>query len=59
MGVFTHFQERFDAAQEEELSLRDYLELCKTEPVSYATAAERLVLCYWRTLLCSCANCRR
>ena len=41
MGVFEHFQDRFDAAQEEELSLQDYLELCKTEPASYATAAER------------------
>ncbi|MDH3642344.1 MAG: PrkA family serine protein kinase [Gammaproteobacteria bacterium] len=44
MGVFEHFQDRFDAAQEEELSLQDYLELCKKEPASYATAAERLLL---------------
>jgi serine protein kinase len=39
-GVFEHFQERFDAAQEEELSLQDYLELCKREPASYATASQ-------------------
>ena len=44
MGVFEHFQDRFDAAQEEELSLQDYLELSKQEPASYATAAERLLL---------------
>jgi serine protein kinase len=44
MGVFEHFQERYDAAQEEELSLQEFLELCKTEPTAYATAAERLLL---------------
>ncbi|MAT85328.1 MAG: PrkA family serine protein kinase [Gammaproteobacteria bacterium] len=44
MGVFEHYQERYDAAQEEELSLQEYLDLCKTEPSAYATAAERLLL---------------
>ena len=44
MGVFEHYQERFDAALEEELSLQDYLELCKSDPSVYATAAERLLL---------------
>ena len=45
MGVFEHYQERFDAALEEELSLQEYLELCKSDPSVYATAAERLLLC--------------
>ena len=44
MGVFEHYQERFDAALEEELSLQEYLELCKTDPTAYATAAERLLM---------------
>ncbi len=44
MGVFEHYQERYDAAQEEELSLQEYLDLCKSEPSAYATAAERLLL---------------
>ena len=44
MGVFEHYQERFDAALEEELSLQDYLELCKSDSSVYATAAERLLL---------------
>ncbi len=44
MGVFEHYQERFDAALEEELSLQEYLELCKSDPSVYATAAERLLL---------------
>ncbi len=44
MGVFEHYQDRFDAALEEELSLADYLELCKSDPSVYATSAERLLL---------------
>ena len=44
MGVFEHYQERFDAALEEELSLQEYLELCKADPSVYATAAERLLM---------------
>ena len=44
MGVFEHYQERFDAALEEELSLHEYLELCKTDPSVYATSAERLLM---------------
>jgi len=44
MGVFEHYQDRFDAALEEELSLQEYLELCKSDPGVYATAAERLLL---------------
>ncbi len=44
MGVFEHFQERFDAIQEEEMSIQEYLELCKTDSSAYATAAERLLL---------------
>ena len=44
MGVFEHYQERFDAVQQEEMSLNDYLQLCKEEPQTYATAAERLLL---------------
>ncbi|MEM1228983.1 MAG: PrkA family serine protein kinase [Pseudomonadota bacterium] len=44
MGVFEHYQERFDAAQQEELSLSDYLDLCREEPATYATSAERLLM---------------
>ena len=44
MGVFEHYQERFDAALEEELSLQEYLELCRSDSSAYATAAERLLL---------------
>jgi serine protein kinase len=44
MKVFEKFQARYDAALEEEYSLEEYLELCKDEPSTYATAAERLLL---------------
>ena len=44
MGVFEHYQERYDAAQEEELTLQEYLDLCKTDPSAYATASERLLM---------------
>lgn len=44
MGVFEHYQERFDAALEEELSLQEYLELCRSDPSVYATSSERLLM---------------
>lgn len=44
MGVFEHFQQRYDAVQQEEMSLDDYLLLCREDPKTYATAAERLLL---------------
>ncbi|MEQ8693697.1 MAG: PrkA family serine protein kinase, partial [Pseudomonadales bacterium] len=44
MGVFEHFQQRYDATQQEEISLDEYLQLCRETPSTYATAAERLLL---------------
>ncbi len=44
MSVFEQFQARYDATQEEECSLQDYLEICKADPSAYATAAERLLI---------------
>ncbi|WP_299974759.1 PrkA family serine protein kinase [uncultured Pseudoteredinibacter sp.] len=43
MGIFNHFQDRYDAGQEEELSIQEYLALCKQDKSVYATAAERLL----------------
>jgi len=43
MGIFNHFQDRYDAGQEEELSIQEYLDLCKQDKSVYATAAERLL----------------
>ena len=44
MGVFEHFQERYDAVQQDEMSLMDYLNLCREDNSVYANAAERLLM---------------
>ncbi|WP_221800840.1 PrkA family serine protein kinase [Oceanobacter mangrovi] len=44
MSVFSRFQERYQATQQEVMSLQDYLELCKQDPSVYATAAERMLM---------------
>jgi len=44
MSVFEQFQARYDATQEEQFSLQEYLEICKQDSSAYATAAERLLI---------------
>ena len=44
MSIFTAYQSRFEAEREEELSIQEYLELCKTDPSAYATSAERMLM---------------
>ena len=44
MSIFGQYQTRFEDTQQEEFSLEEYLEICKTDPSAYATAAERLLL---------------
>ncbi|CUB02450.1 PrkA family serine protein kinase [Marinomonas fungiae] len=44
MSIFDHVQSRFDAQKEEELSLDEYLSLCKEDPSAYASASERLLM---------------
>ncbi len=43
MTIFEHYQSRFEASQEEEYSVSEFLELCKQDKTAYATAAERLL----------------
>jgi serine protein kinase len=43
MSIFDHYQSRYESFKEEEFSLKEYLELCKTEPMTYATAAEQML----------------
>ena len=43
MSIFDHVQNRYERVQQEELSLQEYLELCRREPSAYATAAERIL----------------
>ncbi|GAA5317590.1 MAG: PrkA family serine protein kinase [Candidatus Pelagadaptatus aseana] len=44
MSIFNHYRERYESTQEEELSIQEYLELCKSDPGVYATAAERMLM---------------
>ncbi len=44
MSIFNAYQARFEAAREEEMSIQEYLELCKSDPSAYATAAERMLM---------------
>jgi serine protein kinase len=44
MSIFDRYQSRFEETREEEYSLAEYLELCRTDPSVYANAAERLLL---------------
>ena len=43
MSIFARYQGRFEASQEEEMSIQDYLNLCKTDPTAYASVAERML----------------
>ena len=44
MKLFSHFQDRYENNQQEEMTLQQYLELCKTDSAAYANAAERLLM---------------
>ncbi len=44
MSIFNQFQERYEEAKEDEMSLQEYLDLCKSDPSVYATAAERMLM---------------
>jgi serine protein kinase len=43
MSIFERYQARYESSRQEVLSLGDYLELCKTDPLAYAGPAERLL----------------
>ena len=44
MSIFHQFQSRFDNTGSEDMSLQDYLELCKRDPTAYASVAERMLM---------------
>ena len=43
MSIFERYQARFLSTTQEELSLQEYLQLCRDKPETYASAAERLL----------------
>ncbi|GGP19293.1 PrkA family serine protein kinase [Silvimonas iriomotensis] len=44
MDVFNHYASRYERTREEELTLKEYLELCRQDPSVYATAPERMLM---------------
>ena len=44
MNIFNNYQSRYEEGKEEEMSLQEYLELCKRDVSAYATAAERILM---------------
>ena len=43
MSIFEHYTSKFEESREEELSLQEYLDLCKQDPLTYASPAERML----------------
>jgi len=43
MSIFERYQARYESSREEDMSLQEYLELCKSDPMAYAGAAQRLL----------------
>jgi len=43
MSIFSNYQVRYEDTEQEEYSLKEYLEICKKDPGAYASAAERLL----------------
>jgi serine protein kinase len=43
-GVFDHYQSRYEKSKHEELTLQEYLEICRNDPSAYASPAERMLL---------------
>ncbi len=44
MSIFARYQNRYEAALEEEMSVQEYLELCKADRTAYASVAERMLM---------------
>jgi len=42
-GIFESFKQQYLQSRDEEMSLEEYLTLCKREPLAYASAAERML----------------
>lgn len=43
MNLFESYRETYVQARDEEMSLMDYLDLCRQDPMAYASAAERML----------------
>ncbi len=44
MGIFEHYQQRYEKKLDEEYSLQEFLDICKKDRSAYVSAAERLLI---------------
>ncbi|PWV58508.1 PrkA family serine protein kinase [Plasticicumulans acidivorans] len=44
MSIFDRYATRYEESREEVMSIQEYLDLCRTDPSSYASPAERLLM---------------
>jgi serine protein kinase len=44
MSIFARYQSRYEALLEEEMSVQEYLEVCKNDKTAYASIAERMLI---------------
>jgi serine protein kinase len=44
MSIFSHYISRYEESREEELTIQEYLDICKSDSSAYATAAERMLM---------------
>jgi serine protein kinase len=44
MSIFNDYASRYGARKEEDLSLQEYLEICKRDPSAYASPTERMLM---------------
>ncbi|MDY6829675.1 MAG: PrkA family serine protein kinase [Pseudomonadota bacterium] len=56
MSIFSHYQQRYEQTQEEELSLQEYLDQCRKDPAAYANAAERMLMAIGEPTLVDTSN---
>ena len=42
-ALLNRFKDRFESRQSAEMTVTEYLELCKTDKMAYATTAERML----------------
>jgi serine protein kinase len=43
MSIFDNYRQRYETIKEEEMSIEEYLDLCRKDPGAYASAAERML----------------
>jgi serine protein kinase len=43
MTIFARYQSRYEVAQQEEMSIQEYLDICRRDPGAYASVAERML----------------